>query len=90
MTRIIGCIALMIFSQLAAADCFYDQFGNSTCIQKAPPIDYSSGDTHMNVYRNGQLTNPSSYQQYTPMPIRPEVPYTPATANDPYRGLNLR
>jgi hypothetical protein len=87
--RCIMIVSTLAFSVHASANCFYDQFGNQTCIINSPPVDYKRDYNELNVYQNGQSMQ-REYNHFNPATIRPEVPYTPATMNDTYRGLNLR
>jgi hypothetical protein len=73
-------ILLLIIPLSANAGCFYDRYGNQTCIEQSPTINYN-GERRINVYENGQFMNPPRVQEpiYVPPismpPPRPVEPY---------------
>lgn len=92
MTKIIGCIVLMTFSQLAAADCFADQYGNQTCInQPQGQADFRNDYNSPKLYENGQYRGNLNNNQYDPNSISNKFgpygnPYSSESINNPYRN----
>jgi len=84
-------LILLLFSLSANADCFYDSYGNETCINTQPnSSDYRNDYNSPKIYENGKYRGNLNGNQYDPNSISNEFgrygsPYSPDSVNNPYR-----
>lgn len=83
---------LLLISLSANADCFYDVYGNQTCITQSPgSIDFRNDYNSPKLYENGQYRGNLNNNQYDPNSVsnpysRYGNPYSQESINNPYRS----
>jgi hypothetical protein len=85
-------LILLLFPVIANANCFYDMYGNATCIETSSPTVYDFRDSSNSpqIYENGQYRgniNNNSYDQNSINNIYGPYgnPYSGKSVNNPYR-----
>jgi hypothetical protein len=84
-------ILLLLFPLITNANCFYDAYGNATCINTQPYVSDFRNDTNSpQIYENGQYRGNLNNNRFDPNSVsnpygRYGSPYSSESVNNPYR-----